>query len=53
MQGVPEPNQVTSTAFGPMFIVAVEQFTPVARRIVDDALARRFLPFSSQPIIAA
>lgn len=32
------------TAFGPMFVTAIEQGTPAAHRIVDDPLAVRVLP---------
>lgn len=32
------------TAFGPMFVTAVEQHTPAAHRIVTDPLAARILP---------
>lgn len=32
------------TAFGPMFVTAVEQHEPMARRIVDEPLAARALP---------
>lgn len=36
-----------------MFIVAVEQFTPATQRLVADAIARRFLPSSAQPVLLA
>ncbi|WP_236791124.1 SAM-dependent methyltransferase [Amycolatopsis sp. GM8] len=32
------------TAFGPMFVTAIEQYTPPEHRIVDDPLAARMLP---------
>jgi methyltransferase (TIGR00027 family) len=32
------------TAFGPMFVTAIEQYTPAAHRIVDEPLAPRMLP---------
>jgi methyltransferase (TIGR00027 family) len=47
---VPRRQAVTQTALGPTFIVAVEQGTPSAVRLVDDHLASRFLP-SIGPII--
>jgi methyltransferase (TIGR00027 family) len=47
-----QPN-VTGTAFGPQFIVSVEQFTEPRRRIVHDALARRMLPPVTQVAVAA
>jgi methyltransferase (TIGR00027 family) len=46
-------SNVTETAFGPQFIVSVEQFTEPRRRIVHDALARRMLPPSAQAAVAA
>lgn len=50
---MPGQSNVTGTAFGPQFIVAVEQFTEPARRIVHDPLARRMLPPIAQLAIAA
>lgn len=35
---------VAATAIGPMVLAAVEQYEPVGRRLVDDDLARAFLP---------
>lgn len=37
-------NPVAATAIGPMVLAAVEQYEPVARRLVDDDLASAFLP---------
>jgi methyltransferase (TIGR00027 family) len=53
MPVVPGQPNVTGTAFGPQFIVAVEQFTEPKRRIVHDALARRMLPPLTQLAVAA
>ncbi|MBV8713641.1 MAG: SAM-dependent methyltransferase [Chloroflexi bacterium] len=53
MLRVPGKPNVTGTAFGPQFIVAVEQFTEPRRRIVHDALARRMLPPATRLAIAA
>jgi methyltransferase (TIGR00027 family) len=50
---VPHPPPVTQTAFGPIFIVAVEQFTPPAQRLVHDRIARQFLPGTAQFTLAA
>ena len=37
-------NPASSTALGPMLAVAVEQYTPQPQRLVQDELARQFLP---------
>src|SRR5512145_591525 len=37
-------NQAAQTAYGPMVVVAVEQFFPPEQRLVHDALAFQFLP---------
>jgi methyltransferase (TIGR00027 family) len=50
---VPSRPPVTQTAFGPIFIVAVEQFTPPAQRLVHDRIARQFLPVTAQLTLAA
>ena len=42
-------NPASGTALGPMLAVAVEQFTPLAQRLVEDDLARQFLP----PVVKA
>jgi len=37
-------NSVAQYAFGPMVLTAIEQNEPPGRRLVDDDLAKRFLP---------
>jgi methyltransferase (TIGR00027 family) len=37
-------NQAAQTAYGPMSIVAIEQYYPQAQRLVHDELASEFLP---------
>ena len=37
-------NQAAQTAYGPMTVVAVEQYYPERQRLVDDGLALQFLP---------
>ena len=44
---------VAQTAFGPMVIAACEQYTPLAQRVVDDALAARFLPPGQRLLLRA
>jgi methyltransferase (TIGR00027 family) len=41
------------TAIGPMVIAAVERYTPLPQRLVDDELAARFLPPGVQWIVRA
>jgi methyltransferase (TIGR00027 family) len=41
------------TAFGPMVVVALEQSTPPAQRLVQDDLAARMLPPSGQLLVGA
>jgi methyltransferase (TIGR00027 family) len=41
------------TAFGPMVIVAIEQFAPPAQRLVQDKLAARMLPRSGRLLVGA
>ncbi len=41
-------NQAAGTAYGPMSIVATEQYQPSDRRLVQDELAFRFLPAGLQ-----
>lgn len=43
----------TSTAFGPMVIVAIEQRQPADARLIDDPLAVRMLPLSLRAILVA
>lgn len=50
---VPPRSPVTRTAFGPLFIVAVEQFTEPAHRLVHDHLARALLPVVARLALAA
>jgi methyltransferase (TIGR00027 family) len=38
-------NPIAQTAYGPMSIVAAEQYYPVDRRLVHDEMAFQFLPF--------
>lgn len=44
---------VASSAYGPMFMSAVEQGLPEAERIVDDRLAYRLLPVSMRLMVRA
>jgi len=44
-------NQSAQTAYGPMSAVAVEQNAPEGQRLVQDALAIRFLPPIIKPIV--
>jgi methyltransferase (TIGR00027 family) len=48
-----DQQRVTQTALGPTFIVAVEQWTEVRERLVDDGLARRFLPGYGSALVGA
>jgi methyltransferase (TIGR00027 family) len=48
-----DQQRVTQTALGPTFIVAVEQWTEVRERLVDDELARRFLPAYGRGLVGA
>src|SRR5215469_7699240 len=41
------------TAFGPMVIVALEQYVPSAQRLVQDDFAARFLPLSGRLLMRA
>jgi methyltransferase (TIGR00027 family) len=43
-------NPAAGTAYGPMLLVAAEQYYPRARRIVQDDLAFRFLPSGAQVV---
>lgn len=45
-------NPAAGTAYGPMSIVAAEQYYPVNRRLVQDDLAFRFLPYSLRVLTA-
>jgi methyltransferase (TIGR00027 family) len=42
------PNIAAQTAYGPMMLVAAEQYYPRERRVVQDELAYQFLPSGSQ-----
>jgi methyltransferase (TIGR00027 family) len=44
-------NPAGQTSFGPMSVVAMEQYEPESQRLVQDELALRFLPAALQPII--
>lgn len=44
-------NSVASTAFGPMVIVALEQFFPPTQRIIQDSVAYQMLPFSMKMMV--
>lgn len=44
-------NQTAQTAYGPMSAVALEQNTPKGQRLVQDALAVRFLPPILKPLV--
>lgn len=44
---------VAATAIGPMVLAAVEQYEPVGRRLVDDDLARAFLPSGLRAFVRA
>lgn len=46
-------NPAAQTAFGPMVQVAVEQYEPVHRRLVDDDLAASILPFGQRAVVHA
>ena len=39
-------SDVPGTALGPMFVLAVEQYTPASQRVVDDPLVASLLPRS-------
>jgi methyltransferase (TIGR00027 family) len=41
------------TAFGPMVIAAVEQYTPAPHRVLDDDLAVRLLPTAQRLVVRA
>ena len=45
-------EQAASTAIGPMTVVAVEQHTPLAQRLVQDDLAYRFLPPGLRAVVS-
>lgn len=48
------PRSATAqTALGPMVIAAVERYTPLRQRLIDDELAVQFLPPGLQPIVRA
>lgn len=44
-------NPEAQTAFGPMVQVAIEQWEPPERRLVDDDLAARFLPAPQRAVV--
>ena len=44
-------NQAAQTAFGPMSIVAVEQYYPEGQRLVQDELACQFLPLGLKSLV--
>lgn len=46
-------TSAAQTAYGPMVLVAVEQFTPASRRIITDELAIRFMPAAGRWMIDA
>ncbi len=46
-------NPAAQTAFGPMVQVAVEQYEPPQRRLVDDDLAAAILPASQRAVVRA
>lgn len=47
------PKTAAQTAFGPMMLAALEQYEPPGRRLVDDDLARDFLPARMRWLVAA
>jgi methyltransferase (TIGR00027 family) len=46
-------NPAAQTAFGPMLQVAVEQYEPPERRLVDDDLAAAILPAGQRAVVRA
>ena len=46
-------NPAAQTAFGPMVQVAVEQYEPPQRRLVDDDLAAAILPAGQRAVVRA
>lgn len=46
-------NKAAATAFGPMVLSAIEHNEPPERRLVDDPLARRFLPARLRAVVDA
>jgi methyltransferase (TIGR00027 family) len=46
-------NPAAQTAFGPMVQVAVEQYEPAQRRLVDDDLAASILPAGQRAVVRA
>jgi methyltransferase (TIGR00027 family) len=46
-------NAAAQTAFGPMMQVAIEQYEPPARRLVEDDLALSILPAGQRAIVRA
>lgn len=44
-------NQAAQTAYGPMTIVAVEQYYPERQRLVEDGLACQFLPPALKSVV--
>jgi methyltransferase (TIGR00027 family) len=46
-------NPAAQTAFGPMVQVAIEQYEPPERRLVDDDLALQILPAGQRAIVRA
>jgi methyltransferase (TIGR00027 family) len=46
-------NPAAQTAFGPMVQVAIEQYEPPQRRLVDDDLALSLLPFGQRAFVRA
>ena len=45
------PNPAAQTAFGPMVQVAIEQYEPLRRRLVDDDLAAAILPAGQRAVV--
>jgi len=46
-------DPAAQTAFGPMVQVAIEQYEPPGRRLVDDDLARAILPAGQRALVGA
>ena len=46
-------NPAAQTAFGPMVQVAIEQYDPPERRLVDDDLAASILPAGQRGVVHA
>lgn len=44
-------NQVTQSAIGPLVVVAVEQTFPHEKRLLDDDVVYRFLPFAGKLLV--